>query len=44
MELLEFQENHFWTNKFRDLREKLEKIECDCEEIKDNASFENEIL
>ena len=35
MELLEFQENHFWTKKFCDLREKLEKIEC--EGMKENA-------
>ena len=42
MELLKFQENHFWTNKFCDLREKLEKIGC--EGMKENASFENEIL
>ena len=29
MELLEFKENYWWTCKFCDLRERLEKIECE---------------
>ena len=45
MELLEFKENYLWTCKFCDLRERLEKIECEGM-MNENATSntENEIL
>ena len=38
MELLEFKENYLWTSKFCDLRERLEKIECEGM-MKENANI-----